>query len=1249
MPKRPFFRGVFTYKANDGAAGAGADSNVVTVTITVVHINHAPVAVNDAYTTTKGTPLIVAAPGVLTNDTDADGDPLTAIKVSNSAHGGIVLLNPNGDSFTYKANDGAAGAGADSNVVTVTIAVGNHAPVAVNDAYNTNENMPLTVTPSVGVLTNDTDADSDPLTAIKVTDPAHGALTFNADGSFVYTPTTNYHGADSFTYKANDGAADSNVATVSLTVHAVNVAPVAVNDAYSVHEGTPRTVAPSAGVLINDTDAEGDPLTAVKVSDPVHGVVTLNADGSFTYTPTVGYSGADSFTYKANDGTADSNVAMVRFTINGVNHAPVAVNDAYSVHQDTPRTVAPSAGVLTNDTDAEGDPLTAIKVSDPAHGTVSLNTDGSFTYTPTAGYTGADSFTYKANDGAADSNVATVTITVVNANHAPVAVNDAYSTNENMPLMVAPSAGVLANDTDAEGDPLTAIKVSNPAHGGIVLLNPNGALIYAPPSPDFTGEDYFTYKANDGAAGAGADSNVVTVTITVVHVNHAPVAVSDAYTTAQGTPLTVAPAAGVLSNDTDADGDPLTAVKVSNSAHGGIVLLNPNGALVYAPPAPDFTGVDSFTYKANDGAAGAGADSNVVTVTVAVVHVNHAPTAVNDAYSTNEDTLLTVTSSAGVLSNDTDADGDPLIAVKASDPAHGALTLNADGSFVYTPTANYHGADSFTYRANDGAADSNVATVTITVVHVNHAPVAVNDAYGVHKDTPLTVAPSAGVLTNDTDVDGDPLTAVKVSNPAHGTVTLNPDGSFTYTSTVGYSGVDHFTYKANDGAAGAGADSNIATVTLTVHVVNHAPVAVNDAYSANEDTPLTVAPSTSVLTNDTDADSDPLTAIKVTDPVHGVVTFNANGSFVYTPTANYHGSDSFTYKANDGAADSNVATVSLTITTVNVAPVAVNDAYGVHQDTPRTVAPSAGVLTNDTDAEGDPLTAIKVSDPAHGMVMLNADGSFIYTPTVGYSGADSFTYKASDGATNSNVATVTLTVNAVDIAPVAVNDMYGVHQDTPRTVAPAAGVLTNDTDAEGDPLTAVKVSDPAHGVVTLNADGSFVYTPTAGYSGVDSFTYKANDGAAGAAADSNVATVTLTVNAVNVAPVAVNDAYSTHEDTPLTVPAPGVLANDTDTEGDPLTAIKVSDPAHGVVTLNADGSFTYTPTANYSGADSFTYRANDGAANSNTVTVSLTVHAVGGLPKKVFVYLPLVVSSQAVNTAPTGVAPTSVKGGDGLR
>ncbi len=193
--------------------------------------------------------------------------------------------------------------------------------------------------------------------------------------------------------------------------------------------------------------------------------------------------------------------------------------------------------------------------------------------------------------------------------------------------------------------------------------------------------------------------------------------------------------------------------------------------------------------------------------------------------------------------------------------------------------------------------------------------------------------------------------------------------------------------------------------------------------------------------------------------------------------------------------------------------------------------------------------------------------------------------------------------------PVAVDDAYTTDEDTPLTVA-APGVLGNDTDTDGDPLTAVLDSTTSNGTLALNADGSFTYTPNADFSGTDSFTYFANDGTS----NSNLATVNITVNLVNDPPVANDDAYTTDEDTPLTVAAPGVLGNDTDTDGDPLTAVLDSTTSNGTLALNADGSFTYTPNADFSGTDSFTYFANDGTSNSNLATVTITVNPVNDPP-----------------------------------
>src|SRR5439155_730467 len=249
----------------------------------------------------------------------------------------------------------------------------------------------------LGVLANDSDVDGDSLNAVLVSQPRHGSLTLNSNGSFSYVPSANYNGSDSFTYQANDGQADSGIATVSITITGVNDAPVALNDSYTTAEDTTLTVAVPA-VLANDTDVNGDTLSAVFVSQPTHGSLALPYTTRFRSVPSANYNGSDSFTYQANDGQADSGIATVSITITGVNDAPVAVNDSYSTAEDTTLTVV-VPGVLANDSDVDGDTLNAVLVSQPRHGNLTLNSNGSFSYVPAADYNGSDSFTYQANDG----------------------------------------------------------------------------------------------------------------------------------------------------------------------------------------------------------------------------------------------------------------------------------------------------------------------------------------------------------------------------------------------------------------------------------------------------------------------------------------------------------------------------------------------------------------------------------------------------------------------------------------------------------------------------------------------------------------------------------------------------------------------------------------------------------------------------------------------------------------------------------
>ena len=314
---------------------------------------------------------------------------------------------------------------------------------------------------------------------------------------------------------------------------------------------------------------------------------------------------------------------------------------------------------------------------------------------------------------------------------------------------------------------------------------------------------------------------------------------------------------------------------------------------------------------------------------------------------------------------------------------------------------------------------------------------------------PLT-AGAPGVLANDADPDGDPLTATQTSGPTNGSLVWGGDGSFTYTPDPGFVGSDGFTYHADAGAASSG------DVSVSITVVNSAPLAVDDVYSIAWSQPLIVS-APGILGNDTDPDGDGLVASIVSGPSDGTLLPAANGSFTYVPNLLFVGTDSFTYTASDGV-DAAQATVFINV--ANAAPVAAADGpYSVAEDTTLTV-PAPGVLANDTDGDGDPLTAVLVADAANGAVTLQADGSFDYVPDPDFAGSDSFTYRASDGLDTSAVVSVSITVTAVNDPPVAAPDTLATAEDT-TLVVPAPGVLGNDGDVDGDPLTAV---DPHAGV-----------------------------------------------------------------------------------------------------------------------------------------------------------------------------------------
>jgi large repetitive protein len=477
-------------------------------------------------------------------------------------------------------------------------------------------------------------------------------------------------------------------------------------------------------------------------------------------------------------------------------------------------------------------------------------------------------------------------------------------------------------------------------------------------------------------------------------------------------------------------------------------------------------------------------------------HLNEPPELEDFALTATEDTPATAMIAA------TDADRDGLQFEIVEPPAHGLAAI-ANGTLTYTPEANYNGDDALALTVYDTKNPRITANVAITVLPVNDAPAGTEDSLAAVEDVVRTIAISA-LVQNDTDIDGDALTISGVAAATHGTVALSGT-DVVFTPDANFVGEGSFEYTLDDGGA-------TATVAVTVDIggENDAPVAVNDAATTAEDTPIDL---TTLVANDTDLDGQVLTIDSAT-PVTGGGTVGVSGNTVtFTPAANFHGTATFTYVVTDGAAN-DTGTVTVTVTSVNDAPVATDDVATIDEDTPTTFSALGG---NDTDVDLETLAVTAVANPNNGAVVLNG-GQPIFTPDAGFSGSASFEYTVSDGAGGTDAGLVSITVTAVNDAPIAVDDSDTTTEDNAITFTALTG---NDTDAESDTLTVTAVSNAANGSVILNG-GAPIFTPDADFSGTASFDYTVGDGNGAFDTGSVMVTVTPAPDVSSVTPATVS-------------------------------------------------------------------------------------------------------------------------------
>ncbi|WP_141106679.1 tandem-95 repeat protein, partial [Vibrio parahaemolyticus] len=1217
----------------------------------------------DKTTVVEDTPTIIK---VLGNDTFEGDDKVVSLDTNNGPANGTVSVNPDGsvtytpndnyhgtDSFTYIVTSGGV---SESTTVSVDVTPVNDAPVAKDDIATTQEDTAVTI----DVLPNDSDVDGDKLSIESASVPKEQGTVEVVDGKLVFTPAENFNGDAEITYTVTDGQL-TDEAKVTVTVNPVNDAPTIKVDAVkSITEDAVSTDTVVATLTVRDTDTSEDQLTVslennsngyfVLVGDEVKltqaGVDAVNNDelnlkdltisasvsdgvnptandsdslivirvndaptvenaiaeqelsedfatytidlndafkdsdsalnfsvsgnsnvlvsienGIATISPTADWNGSETLTFTATDPSGESISQTVNFTV-----APVAdiVADKATVVEDTPTIIK----VLGNDTFEGDDKVVSLDTNNgPANGTVSVNPDGSVTYTPNDNYHGTDSFTYIVTSGGVSEST-TVSVDVTPVNDAPVAKDDTAITDEDTPVTI----DVLPNDTDIDGDKLSIQSASVPETQGKVEIV-DGKLVFTP-AENFHGDAEITYTITDGAL-----TDQATVNVTVNAVNDTPVvesSIADQTLAEDFTPYTI-DLNTAFSDVDNVDGE----LTFSVSGNSNIQVAIVNGIATFTPTA-DWNGSEALTFTATDPSGES--VSQTVNFTVAPV-----ADIVADSARVVEDTPTIIK----VLGNDTFEGDDKVVSLDTNNgPANGTVSVNPDGSVTYTPNDNYHGEDTFTYIVTSGGV-SESAIVEVNVTPVNDAPVAKDDIATTQEDTAVTI----DVLPNDSDVDGDKLSIQSATVPeAQGKVEI-VDGKLVFTPAENFNGHAEITYTVTDGEL-----TDEAKVTVTVNPVNDAPTIKVDAVeSITEDAVSTDTVVATLTVRDTDTPEDQLT-VSLENNSNGYFVLVGNEVKLTQAGVDAVNNDELNLKdltisasVSDGVNPTASDSDSLIVNRVNDAPTVEN---AIADQVLSEDFASYTIDLNDAFKDSDSALNFSVSGNSNVLVSIE-NGIATISPTADWNGSETLTFTATDPSGESVSQTVNFTVASVaDI----VADKATVVEDTPTIIK----VLGNDTfEGDGKVVSLDANNGPANGTVSVNPDGSVTYTPNDNYHGADSFTYIVTSGGV-----SESTTVEVNVTPVNDAPVAKNDISTTQEDTAVTI---DVLSNDTDIDGDTLRIDSASVPSDQGTVEIVDGKLVFTPAENFNGDAEITYTVTDGEL-TDEAKVSVTVNPVNDAP-----------------------------------
>ncbi len=1340
----------FTYTISDGQGGTAT----ATVTITITGANDAPIATDNTGAVKEEGPLtdsgnVISDDDGFGVDGDPDVEPLhisavngTPVSGATSITGtyGTLVINPNG-SYVYTLDNSNPTVQALQNGETLTENFGYTVSVTAPD-LSTNGSLEGT---APAVDRNMHNAMLPPNWLLYQTpDVFNSATNFNG---YSWAPTPDggdfLHGIGVGGYQ--EGFQQILNDLVPGQEYSINFSQAIAANGYG-----------PSGDGHWQVSFGSQTQSAASMTTPALGTAFSWQAQSLTFTATstsqtllffaVGNSGAnrvdlgiDGISIQAVGGTGLAASANLAITINGTNDVPVAVNDVGDVGEDD---ASVSGNIITmapgSDSDVDSDPLTvtlanqagtAITIGTPftvaGGGLLTLNGDGSYSFEPGTAYNGLDAgetatetVTYTVSDGNGGTDTAQLVITIIGANDAPVVIDPSNPGTPSNPIPATDPANIIPDVSRNDGQPLVPIQVAtfvvdpdaepltfavDPSTPGWIVIDPvTGELTGTPPANA-------SQTSNTGNPGAylititatDPEGAVVTTTVTLTLVNLDPVALDDAgslgedATSVTGNVLTDAVTGDA---DTAPDSDPLLVVSAAQGtspitigtpftvAGGGLLTLNGDGSYSFEPGTA-YNGLDAgetatetVTYTVSDGNGGTDTAQLVITI----IGANDAPVVIDPSNPGTPSNPIPATDPANIIPDVSRNDGQPLVPIQVAtfvvDPDAEPLTFAVDpstpgwividpvtGELTGTPPANASqtsntgnpGAYLITITATDP--EGAVVTTTVTLTLVNLDPVALDDAGSLAEDaTSVTGNVLTDAVTGDADTapDSDPLLVVSAAQGTSpitigtpftvaggGLLTLNGDGSYSFEPGTAYNGLDAgetatetVTYTVSDGNGG----TDTAQLVITIIGANDAPVVIDPSNPGTPSNPIPATDPANIIPDVSRNDGQPLVPIQVAtfvvdpdaepltfavdpstpgwiviDPVTGELTGTPPANASQTSNTGNPGAYLITITATDP--EGAVVTTTVTLTLVNLDPVALDDAGSLGEDA---TSVTGNVLTDavtgdaDTAPDSDPLLVVSAAQgispitigtpftvAGGGLLTLNGDGSYSFEPGTAYNGLDAgetatetVTYTVSDGNGGTDTAQLVITIIGANDAPVGGGQSVATAEDTTLS-----GLLPVATDIDGDALTySLGSTLPKHGTVTVNPDGSYIYTPVADYNGPDSFTYGVSDGTV-----TVVMTVTITVTPVNDAPVALDDRGQSDRGAPTTL---AVLINDRDTDHDSMTVV-LATADHGTVAINPDGTITYTPQWGLEGQDVIHYRISDGKGGFADAVVRMAVTA----------------------------------------